>query len=440
MVHKGMKSFPAGSRRNDGRRGKTRTMIRALAAALTLGLMGCQPPLAVVNRAVTNIDFAWKLANDEILEKDGSRKFKASHYQAFVAAQGTLRKIGTVVEKQDLPSGFLFATAAAPTPLSPAEWEIVKETDTTDMRKIAVEEVGYMGWFANLDPASKDVLINVYVVARHDQAEVSIGMRLRNKKDIKGLKKRTQPPPTAMKLGLEKFWRVFDEQLQSVVGAKPPAVANLQPKKVRAPVAQKAPPRTETTPLPSAIPSHLTKEMCITFAGANRSIDDVKKSLVTEVKRLALLEFFGEVISSKSTVQDYVLSQSVISGKSFGIVRTKGSPRFYNGNSLGEVCVEGEFFITQADLARLAPRTVSEENVCYANEKLTLRELHEKFRAEAITKALTKINPKLKSRDKSELAGLVRNVKLANERVDIATSALCADISFEIVPLEVESL
>ena len=83
---------------------------------------------------------------------------------------------------------------------------------------------------------------------------------------------------------------------------------------------------------------------------------------------------------------------------------------------------------------------MSEENVCYANEKLTLHELHEKFRVEAITKALTKINPKLRSKDKSELAGLVRNVTLTNERVDIATSALCADISFEIVPLEVESL
>ena len=135
-----------------------------------------------------------------------------------------------------------------------------------------------------------------------------------------------------------------------------------------------------------------------------------------------------------------MLSQSVITGKSFGIVHTKGSPRFYNGTSLGEVCVEGEFFITQADLERLTPKTVSEANFCLADEKLTLRQLRENFRSEAISKTLTKINPNLKKMDKSELSGLVRNVKLTNERVDIATSALCADISFEIVPLEVESL
>ena len=152
-----------------------------------------------------------------------------------------------------------------------------------------------------------------------------------------------------------------------------------------------------------------------------------------------MLEFFGEVVSSQSTVQDYVLDKSVITGKSFGIVRTKGNPRFYNGTSLGEVCVEGDFFITQADLSRLTPRTVSEDNVCYANEKLTLQKLRQTFRTVAITQVLAKINPNLKNIDKAKLWTLVRNLKFDNERVDMATSAFCADVAFEIIPLEVES-
>ena len=277
-------------------------MIRMLSATaiVALGLAACQPPPALVNRAVTNIDFAWKLENDQIFEKIGSRLFEVSRYQAFVAAQSTLRKLGLVVEKQDFATGFLFATAAAPVPLSAEEWEIVKQTDTTEMRKIAVKEVGYIGWFANLDPASKDVLVNVYVVARQDRTEVSLGMRMRHKKDIEGLKKRTQPPPTALRMGFEKFWRVFDEELRKHVAAKPASVVKPKPIKKVAVAVPRKPMRIEPTPrdAPSAIPTHLKKEMCITFAGASRSIDDVKKSLVTEVKRLALLEFFGEVISA----------------------------------------------------------------------------------------------------------------------------------------------
>jgi len=63
------------------------------------------------------------------------------------------------------------------------------------------------------------------------------------------------------------------------------------------------------------------------------------------VRKLALAEFFGEYISSRSMVKDFVFSDE-ISSDSFGIVRTKGSPKFYNGESLGEICVEGRYFVT----------------------------------------------------------------------------------------------
>ena len=57
-----------------------RSVIRALSAACAamVILAGCTPPPAVVNRAVTNIDFAWKQQNDKTLEEIGSRRVKTT--------------------------------------------------------------------------------------------------------------------------------------------------------------------------------------------------------------------------------------------------------------------------------------------------------------------------------------------------------------------------
>ena len=119
------------------------------------------------------------------------------------------------------------------------------------------------------------------------------------------------------------------------------------------------------------------------------------------------------------------------------VVRTKGSPKFYNGESLGEICVEGEYFVTATDIERLKPKVLSAHGVCYVDEGLSLEKLRRQYPAEAIFSVVTRLHPDLKQRGAKDFLALARNLNVVNERV-ISSSVMCADVSFEVIPLEIE--
>jgi hypothetical protein len=173
--------------------------------------------------------------NDRTLERDGHRFFKATKQQGFVAAQLATSQLGMVVEKQSYETGFLFVTAPAPTPLTMSEWELVQKTDTEEMRSVIAEELGIFSWWATLDPSSKDVLANIFVTEKGEDIKVSVGLRLRSRGATSGKKRRLQPPPTAVRIGLSKFWTTFEQELGSL--AKKYSTSG--PKPVASPSARK---------------------------------------------------------------------------------------------------------------------------------------------------------------------------------------------------------
>ena len=179
------------------------------------------------NTAMTKLDSDWKKENDGTFESGGRRMVDIDWYDAFLAVQAAFRRLGMVVEQQDLDTGFIFATAPAPVPLTAEEWRQVQDADTSEMRTIIQPEVGLAGWFATLDPSGKDVLVNAFLTDRPEGVEIALGMRLLlDKKMEDGRAKRTQAPPTAVRIGLEKFWRAFDREVAHVAvnGAPPPEI------------------------------------------------------------------------------------------------------------------------------------------------------------------------------------------------------------------------
>ncbi len=184
-------------------------------AALGLVLAGCVSD-SEYNSAIMRLDSEWKAANDLTLRTMGRRIVALSRPQALLAARGATQKLGMLVEKENVETGFLLVTAAAPTPLTAAEWAEVQAADTSKMRSVIADEVGLASWFATLDPSAKDVLANVLVKEKREGVEVSIGLRLRNKRVVKGRIRRSQPPPTALRIGLRKFWSAFDEELRDM--------------------------------------------------------------------------------------------------------------------------------------------------------------------------------------------------------------------------------
>ncbi|MGD8989242.1 MAG: hypothetical protein PVH57_13845, partial [Syntrophobacterales bacterium] len=169
------------------------------------------------NRAILRIEGTWKEVNDRTLESDGRRFFKATKQQGFMAAQLTASRLGMVVEEQSYETGYLFVTAPAPVPLTMAEWELVQKSDTEEMRSVVAKDIGMYSWWVTLDPSSKDVLANIFVIERGKDIEVSVGLRLRSKSAKSGKKRRLQPPPTAVRLGLSKFWATYEQELGSIV-------------------------------------------------------------------------------------------------------------------------------------------------------------------------------------------------------------------------------
>jgi hypothetical protein len=169
------------------------------------------------NQAILKVESAWKEINDQTLASEGRRVFNATKQQGFMAAQLTASRLGMVVEKQSYETGFLFVTASAPVPLTMAEWTMVQKADTPDLRDVIAEEFGLLRWWVTLDPSSKDVLANVFVNEKGEGIEVTLGLRLRNKGAASARKRRLQPPPTAVRMGLSKFWATFEQELSSIV-------------------------------------------------------------------------------------------------------------------------------------------------------------------------------------------------------------------------------
>ncbi len=230
---------PLGAAANLGR-------LRVVAvAAVAIVLAGCVSD-ASYNAAIVSLDTEWKAANERTLRTLGKRTVAVSRTQALLAARGATRRIGMLVEDENVETGFLLVTAAAPTPLTAEEWAEVQATDTAKMKSVIAREVGVASWFATLDPSAKDVLANVLVAEKRRGVEVSIGLRLRNKRVVAGRVRRSQPPPTALRIGLRKFWAAFDEELRSLPkSARAPA-----PAPVPAPVPRPSP--SASTPPPAS--------------------------------------------------------------------------------------------------------------------------------------------------------------------------------------------
>ena len=169
------------------------------------------------NKAILKVESAWKEINDQTLASEGRRVFNATKQQGFMAAQLTASRLGMVVEKQTYETGFLFVTASAPVPLTMEEWAMVQKADTPDLRDVIAEELGLLRWWVTLDPSSKDVLANIFVNEKEEGIEVTLGLRLRNKGAESARKRRLQPPPTAVRMGLNKFWTTYEQELGSIV-------------------------------------------------------------------------------------------------------------------------------------------------------------------------------------------------------------------------------
>lgn len=180
-----------------------------------------------------------------------------------------------------------------------------------------------------------------------------------------------------------------------------------------------------------------TKEVCLASFGMGWSTsEEAQRHLVSLVKRDAVGELFGEVIWSMSEVKEFVLTRDEMQSFSAGLIRLRGTPQFFNGASLGEVCVTAELYVLKEDIQRLQPRTVSKK-VCVADPRLSSGELRNLAQRQAQIQAVRDFEPGLQQTDDEVVLRLLHEATIDDAGFVADTLAYCATARGLVYPIEI---
>jgi hypothetical protein len=144
------------------------------------------------------------------------------------------------------------------------------------------------------------------------------------------------------------------------------------------------------------------------------------------------------MVSSKTEVKNFMLTSDLITAQSLGLVRIEGNPRFFNGENLGEVCVEINAYVTKEDLKKFKPKEVRLQNHCFTDQNIPLKDIKEKARESAFLEIIKKHNPSLSNISKEEARKLIHEFNPIKENFDFNTGAYCMDVTAKIIPFELE--
>ncbi len=168
-----------------------------------------------IGNAVGAVNRAFRVQYEAILAEKGTRVVGASRTDTYEAMRVALLRLGMRVEAQDPGLGYLTTIAPAPRPLDLAEWRQAAEADLPYMREIARPHIGMASEFISFEPEGLLAVINATVLKVPAGSEVSLTVRLREVAPPRsGIPRREYISPTAVRMGLDKIWATFDEELQ----------------------------------------------------------------------------------------------------------------------------------------------------------------------------------------------------------------------------------
>jgi hypothetical protein len=188
----------------------------AATALLVVLLGGCVTDEDKI-QAIDAVSRAFRVDYEKILAEKGTRVFKIRRDDAFVAMRVTMAEIGMRTESQDSSLGHLVVIAPAPLPLDEAEWHRASEADLPLLRKIIEPYVGgFSASFVHFEPQGLNVVIGATFVATDAGTEISLTARLREIAPPKsGWPRREYLSPTVVSAGLDKIWRIFEQELRA---------------------------------------------------------------------------------------------------------------------------------------------------------------------------------------------------------------------------------
>lgn len=220
----------------DARRSIRALKVALLGAALAL-LAGCVPPPpagttepqpappqavppaakpspAQIADAFDQLNTAFEKAYARILTERGTRNFRVRPPLAYDALQAALTRLGMIVESRDPFTGTLTVAAPAPRPLTLTEWREVVQADAPMMGAILCPRLGPYCKALKFEPDDYVIVINATVLpTRGDGSEVALTTRMREIVPRPGTPRRDYPPPTGVRMALDKIWATFEQML-----------------------------------------------------------------------------------------------------------------------------------------------------------------------------------------------------------------------------------
>jgi len=208
--------------------------IRTLAGCAIILLAGCASPFTPsappeeparvakpaapptpeqVNDALTQLNKAFQEEYEKVLDQRGSRSDVAPRATAFAALEASLRRLGMIVESRDPDGGTLTVAAPAPRPLSMDEWQRVVQDDGPMMMRILCPKLGEYCRKIRFEPEDYVIVINATVLgAANNSSRVSLTTRMREIKERPGVPRRDYPPPTGVRMALDKIWGEYERE------------------------------------------------------------------------------------------------------------------------------------------------------------------------------------------------------------------------------------
>lgn len=187
-------------------------ILCALPAALFSGCV----TLEEKRSATTDINRAFQVEYEAILAEKGIRTYKVKRGDAFVALHAALGRLGMRVVDQDPDVGTLNVESPAPLPLDAQEWSRAAAADLPKMREIARKHVGVAANFIPFEPEGLLIIVNATTLDAGTGTEISLTMRMREiAPPQSGMPRREYPPPTALRIGLDKIWAQLERELRA---------------------------------------------------------------------------------------------------------------------------------------------------------------------------------------------------------------------------------
>jgi len=174
------------------------------------------------HKAFTQLNEKFRVEYERALEERGTRTIQTGRATAFDALHAGLIRLGMIVESRDPDVGTLTVAAPAPRPLSADEWRRTVQSDLPMMAGILCPILGPYCTGIKFEPDDYVIAINATVrSAERGGSEISLTTRMREIAPRPGMPRRDYPPPTGVRMALDKIWAAFDQALANLEKGSP---------------------------------------------------------------------------------------------------------------------------------------------------------------------------------------------------------------------------